>query len=66
MTGLLGLTAGEAQKRQPGKGLVFRITGARKEEIDQSEMRIIRVINYEEKIECVLANPGYPNSKTPS
>ncbi len=66
MRGLLGLTAGEAQKRHPGKKLVFRISGERKEGIDQANMRIIRVKNFEEKIECVLANPGYPDGKTPS
>lgn len=66
MTRLLGLTVREALQKHPGKKLIFQVTGGYEKEIAQEEMRIIRVINYDDKIECTIADPDRPQGKTPS
>lgn len=66
MSSLLGITAGEARQNPTAKKLVFRVTGGKGNSQVRDNMRIIRVINYPEKIECILADPCYPQSKTPS
>ncbi len=66
MTPLLGLTAREALNRHFGKRLVFRIIGGNEGETEEAEMRVIRVINFDDKIECTLADPIHPQGKTPS
>ncbi|GEM_PF-1272213 len=66
MGSLIGITAGEARQIPSKKPMVFQITGGEKSTRFRDDLRIIRVINYPEKIECVLADPCYPQDKTPS